>query len=312
MNALFYKNNSNNNVIMSRISIIGSGFVGFEVGKGLSALGNDVIFHDVSDARLSELAKLGYKTTKSIKEAINKSDISFIAVPTPTVDGKFDSSYIKSVSEEIGKVLKSKTSYHLIAIKSTVLPGLTEEMIIPTIEKFSSKKAGRDFGVCVNPEFLTQINKSWTDEKSFKRNFFNDERIVIGELDKKSGDMLESLYASMKVPIFRMKIKEAEFLKYTANCALSAKLSYWNEIFLIGKELGLENESIQKIAEIVGLDSRIGKYGTILGKAFGGKCLPKDLQAMIIFLEEEGINSSLLKSVNEVNKQMAKKYGIRE
>ncbi len=297
---------------MSKISIIGSGFVGFEVGKGLISLGNEVIFQDISDDRLSQLAKEGYKTTKSVEEAVKNSDITFVAVPTPTVDGKFDSGFIKSVSEEIGKALKSKNSYHLIAIKSTLLPGTTEELIVPTLEKFSGKKFGSDFGVCMNPEFLTQINKSWTDDPSFKKNFFNDDRIVIGELDQKSGDILQNLYAEMKSPIFRVKIKEAEFLKYTSNLALASKLSYWNQVFLIGKELGFEDEKIQKIAEIVGLDPRIGKYGTVLGKAFGGKCLPKDLQALIGFLEEEGIDAEFLKAVDDINKKVAKKYGVRE
>ena len=297
---------------MAKISIIGSGFVGFEVGKDLVYLGNEVIFHDVSNTRLAELAKNGYKTTNDLRVAISNSDISFIVVPTPTIDDKFDTSFIESVSKEIGEHLKSKTSYHLIVVKSTVLPGTTEGIIIPLLEKNSGKMAGTDFGVCMNPEFLTQIHNSWNDENSFKRNFSSDERIVIGELDKRSGDMLEDLYASFKIPTFRMKIKEVEFLKYTANCALAARISYWNQIFLAGKQIGISDDCIRRIAEIVGMDSRIGKYGTVLGKAFGGKCLPKDLQALSNFLEEKGFEPELLKVVGNINKHMAKNYGVRE
>lgn len=297
---------------MSKISIIGSGFVGFEVGKGLLSSGNDVLFQDISDTRLEQLAKEGYKTTQQISDAINKSDISFIIVPTPTIEEKFDPSFIKSVSEEIGNALNQKSSYHLIIIKSTVLPGTIEYTVIPIVEKNSGKKAGKDFGVCMNPEFLTQIHNTWNNEEKFRRNFSNDERIVIGELDKRSGDILENLYSPFKIPVFRMKIKEAEFLKYTANCALADRISYWNQIFLVGKELGLSDDNIKRIAEIVGMDSRIGKYGTVLGKAFGGKCLPKDLQALIGMLEEKNISHDLLKSVDHVNKEMARKHGIRE
>lgn len=297
---------------MSKVSIIGSGFVGFEVGKGLTELGHEIIFQDVSDIRLSELAKLGYKTTKNVEEAVKDSEVSFVAVPTPTTDGKFDASYIKSVSEEIGDALKDKDGYHLVVIKSTVLPGTIEDVVLPALEKNSGKEAGEGFGVCMNPEFLTQIDKTWTADSKFKRNFFNDDRIVIGELDKKSGDVLENLYSGLKSPMFRMKIKEAEFLKYTANLALAAKLSYWNQMFLIGKELGIEDEKIQEIAEIVGLDPRIGKYGTVLGKAFGGKCLPKDLQALLGFLEEKEVNPGLLKAVRDINKKMEEEYGVRE
>jgi len=288
---------------MKKISIIGSGVVGTIIGNGFRELGHEVIFHDIVDKKLPNF-------TKDITHAANNSEISFICVPTPTENGKIDLSYVKNAVEGLAHVIKKKRDYHLVVIKSTVVPMTTENVIIPLLEKVSGKKCGDDFGVCVNPEFLTEIHKTWTDDPSFARGFFTEDRIVIGEFDKKSGDILEELYKPLDKPIFRVDLKTAEFIKYVANCALPTKISYWNEIFLISKDLGIDS---QKVAYIVGLDPRIGKYGTIHGKAFGGKCFPKDLEAFISFIKENCRHDPiLLKAVQDINKHMAKKYGIRE
>lgn len=126
--------------------------------------------------------------------------------------------------------------------------------------------------------------------------------------DKKSGDVLEEIYKPLNKPIFRTNLKTAETIKYASNCMLATKISYWNEIFLICKELGIDS---QEVANIVGLDPRIGKYGTVHGKAFGGKCLPKDLKAFIAFAEEYH-ELKLLKGADDINEEMRKKYGLRE
>jgi len=179
--------------------------------------------------------------------------------------------------------------------------------VISILEKHSGEKVG-DFGVCMNPEFLTEIESSWTDENGYKKDFFTEDMIVIGEYDKKSGDVLEELYKPLNKPIFRTDLKTAEMIKYASNCILATKISYWNEIYLICKELGIDS---QAIADAVGLDPRIGKYGTVHGKAFGGKCLPKDLKAFVSFAERY-CDIRLLKAVDEINEEMKKEYGVRE
>ena len=287
-----------------KISIIGSGFVGMAIGKGLIELSNEVIFYDVVDKDLPN-----FTFTKDINHAIENFDISFICVPTPTTPEGIDLSYIKEATKNIGKALANKDEYHLIVVKSTVVPGSTENIVIPILEKYSGKSArDEEIGVCMNPEFLTEISGSWSKDKSTKKDFFTEDRIVIGEYDKRSGDVLESLYKPLNKPIFRVELRTAEMIKYASNCMLATKISYWNEIFLICKELGIDS---QIIADVVSLDPRIGKYGSVHGKAFGGKCLPKDLKAFISFAEKYR-NVRLLKAVDEINEEMKEKYGVRE
>jgi len=287
-----------------KISIIGSGFVGMAVGKGLIELGNGVVFFDVVDKDMPN-----YNFTKDMDYAIQNSDISFICVPTPTnEEGGIDLNCINEATKSIGKALKKKDSYHLVVVKSTVVTYTTEDVVIPPLEYFSDKKAGDGFGVCMNPEFLTEISETWSKDRSTKRNFLTEDRIVIGEYDKKSGDALEKLYKPLDKLIVRTDLKTAEMMKYASNCMLATKISYWNEIFLICEGLGINS---QIIAGVLGLDPRIGRYGTVHGKAFGGKCLPKDLKAFIAFAERWH-KSKLLKAVDAVNEEMKGEYGVRE
>ncbi len=285
------------------VSIIGSGVVGSVVGEGLTKLGNKVIFHDIDPSRIEKAKNRGFGATTDIEYAINNSEISFICVPSPTENGKINLTYITSAIENVGRALKNKRGYHVIVVKSTVTPQTTESVVIPALEKASGRKAGQDFGVCMNPEFLTEIANTWTDESTLARGFFDEERIVIGEFDKKSGEMLANLYAKLAKPVFRTDLKTAEFIKYAANCALASRVSYWNEIAAIGKRLGIDS---QKVADIVALDKRIGKYGSIItGKGFQGKCLPKDIEAFISFAEQH-IDPALLKAVKKVNDDIQK------
>ena len=169
-----------------KISIIGSGFVGEILGRGLMGLGYTVIFHDIVDKDLPNF-------TKNINYAMN-SDISFICVPTPTEGEEgIDLGYIKDAAEGIGKALSEKNAYHVVVVKSTVVPKTTEDIVIPLLEKYSEKKAGEDFGICINPEFLTEISGTWSSDKDYNKDFFTEDRIVIGEYDKRSGDVLEGV-----------------------------------------------------------------------------------------------------------------------
>jgi len=157
---------SNSGMAKKKISIIGSGWVGTAIGKGFTGIGYEVIFYDVIDKHLPNF-------TKNINYAIENSDISFISVPTPTAPNGIDLSYVKKASENIGKALSSKDDYHLVVVKSTVVPGTTEKVVIPILEKYSGKRARDDeIGVCMNPEFLTEISGSWSKDKGYKKDFF--------------------------------------------------------------------------------------------------------------------------------------------
>jgi len=285
---------------MSSICIIGSGWVGTSTGKGFAELGHNVIFYDIIDKALINF-------TNNLTYAIKNSDFSFICVPTPTKNKCIDLSQIKEVSKSIGKSLALHDQYHVIAVKSTVVPETTEKIMLPIIEKYSNKKIG-DFGLCMNPAFLTECASTWSNQSCMKKDFFTEDRIVIGESDKKSGDALEKLYRPLNKPIFRTDLRTAEMIKYASNCLLATKISYWNEIFLISKELGINS---QVVADICGLDPRIGIYGTLHGKAFYGPCLPKDLKAFIHFAEDYH-EPRLLKVVDYINEEMIENYGVRE
>jgi UDPglucose 6-dehydrogenase len=283
-----------------RISIIGSGWVGTAIGEGFRQNGYDVIFHDV-------VAKDLPNFTDDLEYAVNQTDISFICVPTPTDDRGIDLRYIKNVSEGVGKALAPLDSYHVVVVKSTVVPTTTESVVIPRLERYSGKKRG-EFGVCMNPEFLTEIASSWSEDEHDKRDFFTEDRIVIGEYDTRSGNLLEALYKPLNKPIFRTDLRTAEFIKYASNCMLATKISYWNELFLICEQIGIDS---REVASIVAQDPRIGKYGSVHGKAFGGKCLPKDLKAFISFADGYR-KAKLLKAVDEINEEIKDRFGVRE
>jgi len=184
--------------MMVRICILGSGTVGTIVGRGLLELGNQVIFYDVDKSRVQMLNNLALTATSRIESAVAESELSLICVPTPVTGKGMDLSHVKMVIGDLALCLKDESEYHLVVVKSTVIPTTTEEIVIPLLEKISGKQVGDSFGVCVNPEFLTEVHKTWTDSEKFSRSFFNEDRIVIGEFDKKSGDFLETVYRSLR------------------------------------------------------------------------------------------------------------------
>lgn len=294
---------------MARISVIGSGVVGTAVGKGFKKLGNDVIFYDIEKNRVDQLRSKGFDATTDMEYAVKNSDITFVSVPTPTVDGKIDLSHVLSATKALALTLKTKDQYHVVVIKSTVVPTTTENIVKSIIEEVSGKKCGIHFGLCMNPEFLTETHRSWSDDASMSKDFFTDDRIVIGEFDKKSGKVLEELYRPLNIPVFRVDLKTAELIKYASNCCLASRISYWNEIFLICNKLGVDSNLV---ARIVSMDKRIGKYGAVHQKAFGGKCFPKDLRAFISFVEDLNHEPKFLKATEEVNEMVKRKYGVRE
>ncbi len=278
----------------ANIGIIGSGVVGSATGKGFKDLGNNVAFFDIDTNKVEYLKKHGFQATTDIEYVVKNSDIFFLCVPTPDKNQEIDLSIIKSAVMELSKECKDKKDYFLIVVKSTVTPMTTENIIIPLIEKYSNKKVGNDFGVCFNPEFLREANPY--------EDFMNPDRIVIGEYDKKSGDILEQLYLPFNCPIIRTNLNTAEMAKYANNCFYATKISFFNEIHLICQKIGIDSNIIRKIVQ---LDKFYGTHPWEHGHSFGGKCLPKDLNAVIAFFKRANIHDPvLLKAVRKVNNYM--------
>src|SRR3989344_6067838 len=190
-----------------RICIVGPGVVGQATGKVFAAKGFDTTFLGRTREKVDKLISLGYKAYTK-EELINGTydfDITMFTVPTPTVNGKIDLSAINEASIDLGKRIKFMKKYHLAVVKSTVPPGTTENLVLKNLEKYSGKKVGQDFGLCMNPEYRRE-DVAFDDT-------LNAWTITIGEYDKKSGDMLEALYETFSSPVHRVKIAEAEMQK---------------------------------------------------------------------------------------------------
>jgi len=293
-----------------KISIIGTGYVGLSTGVGLAKNGNHVICFDIvkeivqkinskeptfheplMPEMLEDAVSRGLlKATLDLDFAITNSDVTFLSVPTPSkADGSIDVSYIREASISLGKALK-KRGYHVVVVKSTVLPETTETVVLPELEKFSGKKCGKDFGLCMNPEFLR--------EGSALNDFLKPDRIIIGEFDKKSGDVLNDLYKGFNCPIIRTNIKTAEMIKYVSNSFLATKISFSNEMGNLCKRIGID---VYEVMRGVGLDKRISPHFLNAGIGFGGSCFPKDLNALISKARNLGETPIIIESAMKTN-----------
>ena len=294
------------------VSVIGGGYVGVVTSVGLAKLGNKVICMDIDKERVSrlnnkeepfyekglkellnEVVPSNLQATTDIKKAILNSEITFICVGTPSrKHGEIKLEQVRQVSEDIGKILKDKTDFHVVVVKSTVVPETLEKTVIPTIEKSSGKLFGKGFGACMNPEFLK--------EGSALDDFFKPDRIVIGSSDKRSIEMLREIYNGFECPILETSFKEAEMIKYASNAFLATKISFINEIGNICKKLDINTNAV---AKGVGLDYRISPHFLKSGIGFGGSCFPKDVSALVYKATENGYHPRLLRAVLDVNKE---------
>jgi len=294
-----------------KISIMGTGYVGLSTGVGFAVKGNDVICVDIDqkkvetinsgvspifephlDGRLKDLLKKGkLKATTDVKGAVEATEVSFISVGTPSSeDGSINLSFIETVARQIGEVLKNKKEYHVIVVKSTVVPGTTDSVVMRNIEKYSGKKSGKDFGLCMNPEFLR--------EGRAIEDFLKPDRIVIGESDKRAGNVIEKLYSNFMAPVLRTDLKTAEMIKYASNAFLATKISYTNEMGNICKRLGID---VNEVMKGVGMDHRISPYFLKAGVGYGGSCFPKDVEALIWKARGAGYEPKLLEEVHRLN-----------
>ncbi len=280
-----------------KIGIIGSGVVGQATGKGFSSKGFDVVFVDVSPATVENLKNEGYEAYLVSQLSPQLTwDISIFTVPTPTVDGHLNFKYLKEASVELGKKLKNTKKYHLFVVRSTVLPGTTEGLVLKTIEKFSGKEAGKHFGLCMNPEYLR--------EATSVEDFANPWIVVIGEFDKKSGDLMERVYKRFKCPIYRITIKEAEMQKYVHNLYNAVKITFFNEMRQVGEKIKVDTDIIFKLTAKSCEGMWNPRYGTRDFGPFSGACLPKDTKAFHSWALKKGFDVALLETAITVNESI--------
>ncbi|HLJ77262.1 MAG TPA: nucleotide sugar dehydrogenase [Acidobacteriaceae bacterium] len=306
-----------------KISIFGLGYVGTVSAGCLAAEGHQVIGVDpVADkvnlinrgcspiveadieAILAAAVKAGrLSATQDPAEAIEATELSFVCVGTPSqANGNLDLHFIRRICEQIGQALRGKHDRHTVVIRSTILPGTMRKVVIPTLEEFSGKVAGQDFGVCNNPEFLR--------EGSAVRDFRCPPKTVIGELDKASGELLAGLFAALPAPLIRTDLYTAEMVKYVDNSWHALKIGFANEIGNICDSFEIDP---QKVMDIFCQDQKLNISAAYLrpGFAFGGSCLPKDLRALSYHARMHDLELPILSSVLLSN-EMQVRRGVKQ
>ena len=317
-----------------RISIFGLGYVGAVSAACLAKEGHEIVGVDPNRSKvdlinqgktpiiekdIGELIAVtvgqgNLRATTEVDDAIATTEMSLICVGTPSqLNGSLDLKYVRRVCEEIGASLKDKNDYHVVVARSTMLPGSMRLVVLPSLEQTSGKVAGKDFGVCNNPEFLREGTAVY--------DFYNPPKTVIGEIDERSGAMLESLYEKMDAPLLRTEIEIAEMVKYTDNVWHALKVGFANEIGNICKELCIDGH---KVMDIFCQDTKLNlsPYYMKPGFAFGGSCLPKDVRALgykgrSLDLDLPIINAILPSNQNQIERGLkmimgkgSKKVGI--
>jgi UDPglucose 6-dehydrogenase len=306
-----------------RLSIIGTGYVGLVTGACLAAKGHQVVCVDIDPARvaalnaatspifevglaalLSEHVGHNLTATTNLTEAVQGSDLTFIAVGTPFNGKSIDLTAVLGAAREIGQALRAKKGYHVVVVKSTVVPGTTDGCVMPALEAASGKKAGTDFGVGMNPEFLS--------EGEAVHDFLCPDRIVLGGIDERSIDALEDVYRPFPdAPRIRTNTRTAEMIKYASNALLATLISFTNELANLGAALGgIDTNDVMEGAHASQYFlPRNGDGAPSItsflraGCGFGGSCLPKDVKALIAHGERAGQQMPLLKAVIRTNEE---------
>ncbi len=300
---------------MLSVSVFGLGYVGSVTAAclahvGAKVTGVDIDSHKVEllsagrspivEKRMDELADGGHRNgnlraTTDVGLAVRESEISFICVATPSQrNGKLDLSSIERVSVEIGQELRHKKAFHTVVVRSTVLPGTAESLVIPTLEKASGKCHGVHFAVCMNPEFMR--------EGTAVDDFFHPPFTILGRSEAAHAEPLRQLYSFISAPLFEASLREAEMVKYVCNSFHALKVSFANEIGTFCQRLGVDPS---KVIEIFTADTKLNISPAYLspGFAFGGSCLPKDVRALNYRAKELDLDLPLLRSVLPSNSE---------
>lgn len=306
-----------------RVCIIGAGYVGLVTGLGLAEIGHEVVCVDRDEARVSLIndgeapfyeeglaellaahAGIGLTASSDLARSVAQSDLTMIAVGTPFDGGQIALEQIEEATRDIGRAIRKKDGYHVVVVKSTVVPGTTDTVVLPILEETSNKRAGADFGVGMNPEFLREGNAI--------ADFMEPDRIVLGAIDQRSQDAMADLYKPFTdAEILRTTPRTAEMIKYTANSLLATLISFSNEIANLAAEVGVD---AMEVMRGVHLDKRFTPSaedgsriwpGSITylepGCGFGGSCFPKDVKALIAFGTQNDSPMRLLQSVIDIN-----------
>jgi UDPglucose 6-dehydrogenase len=307
-----------------KLSIIGTGYVGLVTGVCLAEKGHSVVCVDLDESKVNQInagktpiyepglpellerqvAGGRLRATTNLEQAVRESSLTLIAVGTPFNRDQIDLTYVRTCAAQIGAALRKKKTYHVVVVKSTVVPGTTDDVVKPILEKESGKRAGRDFGVGMNPEFLS--------EGEAVHDFMQPDRIVLGGVDERTRKSLAMVYRSFDgVPILRTTNKTAEMIKYTSNALLATLISFSNEIGNLCSDLGgvdcvdvMQGVHLsQYLMPTTGngrVRAPIASF-VAAGCGFGGSCLPKDVKALIA--RGNGVDSrmGLLKEVIRIN-----------
>lgn len=313
-----------------RVSVIGTGYVGLVTGVCLAEKGHQITCVDVDQAKvdsinrgippiyergLEDLLKKHVggllRATTALTRAVQQTDLSLIAVGTPFNGREIDLTFIKAVSKEIGHALRNKAGYHAVIVKSTVVPGTTDEVVHPILEEASGKKAGVDFGVGMNPEFLT--------EGEAINDFMFPDRIVLGGMDNATIDQQACLYEGFPgVEVIRTNNKTAEMIKYASNAVLATLISFSNEIGnLCAAVRDVDVVDVMRgvhVSRYLSVEMPDGKRVQppivsflAAGCGFGGSCFPKDVKALVAHGDRAGSKMQLLQSVLQVNQAQPEK-----
>ncbi len=296
-----------------RLSIIGTGYVGLTTGVGFAKKGHDVICVDIDEEKVEKInrgeppiyeegmnelmrnvvdgeAEGSLRGTTNVAEAVNNSELTFICVGTPSrKDGGIDTSQVEGAASDVSKALKEKDGYHVVCVKSTVVPGTTDSVVLPILEE-SGKEVRKDFGLGMNPEFLR--------EGVALEDFLHPDRIVIGAIDEKSSEVISEAYKDFDCPKKRTDIRTAEMIKYASNALLATKISFANELSRVCEKVGID---VYDVMDGVGLDHRVKRDFLNAGCGFGGSCFPKDVKALVNLSKEKGVRTEILDSVLSVN-----------
>lgn len=305
-----------------KISIFGLGYVGTVSAGCLATDGHSVIGVDPNKTKVNlinqgispivekdigEMIAASVKSgllraTSDVQDAVLNSEISLVCVGTPSqLNGNLDLSHVRKVCEQIGAAIKEKSAFHVVVARSTMLPGSMRSVLIPALESYSGKKAGIDFGVCNNPEFLRESTAVF--------DYYNPPKTVIGESDTKAGELLMQLYAKMTAPLIRTDVETAEMVKYADNTWHAVKVAFANEIGNLCKAEGIDGH---KVMEIFCQDTKLNlsPYYMKPGFAFGGSCLPKDVRALMYKGKSLDIDLPLINAILPSNQRQIEK-GIK-
>jgi len=297
------------------IAIFGLGYVGAVSAGCLAKNGHEIVGVDpqkkkvglinegippIIEADLAEIMQEAGRTgrlraTRDAAEAVRASEISLICVGTPgRANGSLDLGSVSRVCEEIGSALRDKAAYHVVVVRSTVLPGTVRTLVLPTLERLSGKRAGVDFGIAVNPEFLR--------EGTAVSDFYNPPKTVVGAFDARSAQIVAGLYRDIPAPLIRTTIEIAEVLKYVDNSWHALKVAFGNEVGNICKLLNIDSDQVMNF---FCQDTKLNISPSYLrpGFAFGGSCLPKDVRALVYEARRNDLSLPVLESILPSNHQ---------